>query len=184
MMNCKTRRNERGLTALAETSHPTPEPAGHSKKRVRPIVFLSVFLLLLGGLILGNWFAGKPKELGAKDGRLTNCPDSPNCVSSEETRHLHQIAGLAYDGDGKAAFSRLVNLLKSWPRTKIITQTDNYMHVEFTTRFLRFVDDVEFLLDEDEKIIHVRSASRVGHSDLGANRKRVEAIRAAFAGDG
>ena len=167
---------------MSESSIPTPEPIRRPKRSLRLLVFLSVFLLLLGGLILGNWFAGKPKELGAKDGRLANCPDSPNCVCSQETKSSHQVAGLAYEGEGTAAFSRLANLLKSWPRTKIVTQADNYMHVEFTTQILRFVDDVEFLLAEDEKIIHVRSASRVGHSDLGTNRKRVEAIRAAFAG--
>jgi uncharacterized protein (DUF1499 family) len=145
------------------------------------MVFLSVLFLLLGGLILGNWFAGKPKTLGAANGRLALCPDSPNCVCSQETRPSHQVAALAYEGDGEAAFSRLAELLKAWPRAKIITQTETYMHVEFTTRILRFVDDVEFLLSEDEHVIHIRSASRMGRSDLGTNRQRVETLRAAFA---
>jgi uncharacterized protein (DUF1499 family) len=131
-------------------------------------------------VILGNWFKARPENLGATNGRLADCPDSPNCVCSQETRPSHNIAALACEGEGQAAFSRLAELLNSWPRTKIVTQTDNYMHVEFTTLIMRFVDDVEFLLAEDEKVIHVRSASRVGYSDLGTNRKRVEAIRAAF----
>lgn len=129
---------------------------------------------------MGNWLTKRPSDLGAANGRLANCPDSPNCICSQEARPSHQIAALAYEGDGPAAFSRLADLLKSWPRAGIISQTDTYLHVEFTTRIMRFVDDVEFLLVEDEKVIHVRSASRVGYSDLGANRKRVEAIRAAF----
>lgn len=169
---------------MAEIPSPSPAPIPRRKKASRGIIVLSVFLLLLGVLILGNWFAGRPQGLGVTDGRLANCPDSPNCVCSQETRPSHQVAALAYEGDGTLAFSRLSELLEVWPRARIITRTGTYMHVEFTTRFLRFVDDVEFLLAEDEDIIHVRSASRVGHSDLGTNRKRVEAIRAAFAAKG
>jgi uncharacterized protein (DUF1499 family) len=168
------------------TEHENSQSArgrARGKKLRWRVVVLSLVLLLLGGLILGNWFAGRPKSLGATDGKLAGCPDSPNCVCSQETRDSHHIAALAYEGDGKAAFSRLADVLESWPRIKIVTQTENYMHVEFTTRILRFVDDVEFLLAEDESVIHVRSASRVGYSDMGTNRKRVEAIRAAFAAE-
>jgi uncharacterized protein (DUF1499 family) len=129
---------------------------------------------------MGNWFAAKPEGLGPKNGRLANCPDSPNCVCSQEDRDSHHVAPFKYDGEGQAAFSRLVELLKTWPRARIVTQTDDYLHVEFTSALLRFVDDVEFLLMDEDKRIQVRSASRVGYSDLGANRKRVEAIRAAF----
>lgn len=163
-----------------ERSQAAPEPVARKKWRWGLVVLLAV-LLIWGGLVLGNWFTHPPEGLGAKAGRLASCPDSPNCVCSQETRASHQIAALAYEGDGPAAFSRLAKILESWPRTKIISQTGTYMHVEFTTRILRFVDDVEFLLAEGEKVIHVRSASRIGYSDLGANRKRVEAIRAAFA---
>lgn len=129
---------------------------------------------------MGNWFAGKPQGLGVENGRLSKCPDSPNCVCSQDDRESHHIEPLKYRGDGDAAFARLEEVLKSWPRTKIITQTDNYMHVEFTTPVLRFVDDGEFLLMKDEQAIHLRSASRVGHSDLGKNRERMQKLRAAF----
>jgi uncharacterized protein (DUF1499 family) len=166
--------------ASSQAPHPASEIVRRKRWRRRGVLLLAG-LLLWGGVILGNWFTARPKNLGATDGRLANCPDSPNCVCSQETRPSHGIAALAYEGEGSAAFSRLADVLKSWPRTKIITQTDNYMHVEFTTRIMRFVDDVEFLLAEDEKVIHVRSASRVGYSDLGTNRKRVEAVRASFA---
>ncbi len=64
--------------------------------------------------------------------------------------------------------------------TRIITQNKVYWHVEFTTRWLRFIDDVEFYFPESEALIYLRSASRSGYWDLGVNRKRVEEIRSRF----
>jgi uncharacterized protein (DUF1499 family) len=72
----------------------------------------------------------------------------------------------------------LKTVIQNLERAKIITETENYLYAEFTSAFWGFVDDVEFLLDESAKVIHVRSASRLGTSDLGANRKRIETIRA------
>ena len=66
------------------------------------------------------------------------------------------------------------------PRVEIVTKTDNYLHAEATSQLLRFVDDLEIRVDEAERLIHIRSASRVGHSDLGVNRQRVESIRKLF----
>jgi len=134
----------------------------------------------LGVLVLGKWFAGKPSDLGAVEGRLARCPDSPNCVCSQDDRESHLIQPLEYQGDGEAAWERLVGLLKNRPRTEIIERTETYLHVEFTTPVLRFVDDGEFLLDEEDHVIQVRSASRVGHSAMAKNRERMEKIRAAF----
>ena len=135
---------------------------------------------LLGVMIVGNWFAGKPQGLGAGGGRLANCPDSPNCVCSQEDRESHRVEPLTFSGDPQAAFARLVQVVKSQPRSKITAQTGSYLRAEFTTPVLRFVDDVEFLLVPGEHLIHVRSASRIGHTDLGVNRKRVEKLREAF----
>jgi uncharacterized protein (DUF1499 family) len=165
---------------LPENNSEATEPGIRSKKPRWRIVFIAVLVILLGVLIVGNWFAGKPQGLGAKKGRLAGCPDSPNCVCSQDDRTSHHVAPFKYEGEGKAAFSRLAELLKTWPRARIVTQTDDYLHVEFTTPVLRFVDDVELLLADEDKLIHVRSASRVGRSDMGTNRKRVEAIRAGF----
>jgi uncharacterized protein (DUF1499 family) len=163
-------------------SENSPEPAdsdARPKKRGWRIAVLGI-LILLGVLILGNWFAGKPSGLGAENGRLAACPDSPNCVSSQEDREPYQVSALKYEGDGKAAFARLKELVENQPRTEVVTQTEKYLHAEVTTAVLRFVDDLEFLLAEDEKVIHVRSASRIGHADMGTNRKRVEALRSKF----
>ena len=121
----------------------------------------------------------RPEGLGLADGRLAACPDKPNCVGSQSDDPAHGVAPLAYAGDRAEARERLRALLADDPRAAVVTATDDYLHAEF--RAFVFVDDVEFYLPADEPVVHVRSASRVGHSDLGANRRRVEALREAFA---
>lgn len=110
--------------------------------------------------------------------RLTDCPGTPNCVNSQQEGDPHGIEPLRFEDEPREAFARLVALLEATPRVQVTERADDYLRTEFTTGLMRFVDDVEFLLLPEQKLIHVRSASRVGHSDLGANRKRVEALRA------
>ena len=124
-------------------------------------------------------FAGKrPNNLGVRDGKLAPCPSTPNCVCSQSEDAGHKIEPLTYKSTPEVAFTQLKQAIASQPRTKIITQSPNYLYAEFTSAIMKFVDDVEFYLDEDAKVIHVRSASRLGQSDLGVNRKRIETIRA------
>lgn len=114
--------------------------------------------------------------------RMQPCPDSPNCVCSkgDPADEVHYIQPLAFSGDPARAMARLKQIVEGYGRTEIKESEDGYLRAVFTTRILRFKDDVEFELDADAGVIHVRSASRVGYGDLGANRKRVEAIRADF----
>ncbi|WP_449420667.1 DUF1499 domain-containing protein [Phormidium nigroviride] len=124
-------------------------------------------------------FAGKrPTNLGVQSGQLAPCPNSPNCVSSFSQDNEHKIAPLAYTSTSAEAIANLKKTILSLPKTKIITETNNYLYAEFTSALMGFVDDVEFLLDEESKVIQVRSASRLGQSDLGVNRKRIETLRA------
>lgn len=124
-------------------------------------------------------FAGKrPTNLGVQSGQLAPCPNSPNCVSSFSQDNEHKIAPLAYTSTSTDAIANLKKSILSLPRTKILTETNNYLYAEFTSALMGFVDDVEFLLDEEAKVIQVRSASRLGESDLGVNRKRIETLRA------
>jgi uncharacterized protein (DUF1499 family) len=88
---------------------------------------------------------------------------------------------IPFTGAPEEALQKLKELVAGMPRTRILVADDNYLHAEFRSRVFGFVDDVEFLIDAEQRQIHFRSASRVGHSDLGANRKRMEGIRAAFA---
>jgi len=122
----------------------------------------------------------KPSGLGVSDGKLSPCPDSPNCVSSRSSDEKHFIPPLRYTGSLAEARERLIRTINSMKRTNITRAEDRYLHAEFTSAVFRFVDDVEFLFDDSEKVIHVRSASRIGYSDFGVNRKRVETIRTRY----
>ena len=119
-------------------------------------------------------FSGKrPTNLGVKNGKLSACPGTPNCVSSQSNKSQEKVQPLPI-----VSMAKLRQVVESMERTKIIKQTDNYLYAEFKSQLMGFIDDVEFYLDGNAKVIHVRSASRLGQSDLGVNRKRVEEIRA------
>jgi uncharacterized protein (DUF1499 family) len=119
----------------------------------------------------------RPANLGAKHGRLAPCRPSPNCVSSQAdpADGEHYIAAIPFRGD---AIPAIRNVLASIADVTIVSEEKNYLYAEFRTRLMRFVDDVEFLYDEQAGLIHVRSASRLGRRDFGVNRKRVETLRA------
>lgn len=124
-------------------------------------------------------FSGtRPSNLGLNQDRFADCPSTPNCVNSFSTDPAHSIAPLRYSVAPEQAFSNLKQTIASLPRTKIIQATDRYIYAEFTSKIMGFVDDVEFYLDKAANVIHVRSASRLGESDLGVNRQRIESIRA------
>jgi uncharacterized protein (DUF1499 family) len=114
--------------------------------------------------------------------QLSPCPSSPNCVSTQATDEGHAIAPFQYTKARAEAKEVLKAVMGTLPRTKLVDEDESYLHYEFTSLLLRFVDDVEFLLDETTKTIHFRSASRTGYSDLGVNRKRMEQVRASVAG--
>jgi uncharacterized protein (DUF1499 family) len=124
--------------------------------------------------------ACRPLNLGITDGRLSPCPDSPNCVSSRSSDKRHFIEPIRYEGTEHRAMGRLITVVQGMKRCRIITIDDHYIHAEFTSAFFRFVDDVEFYFDSEAKIIHMRSASRIGYSDFGVNRQRMEKVRSLF----
>lgn len=109
-------------------------------------------------------------------------PRSPNCVSSQAdpSDKVHWIAPLPLHGDRATAIDRLIALIGQTPRTALVEHTDAYASFTFTTRLIRYVDDVELLVHPTEARVDVRSASRVGWGDLGTNRRRVEQLRAAW----
>lgn len=140
----------------------------------------TVLTLLTMCMVLGCSGA-IPSGLGVKKGRLSPCPDSPNCVSSQAANsdQRHFILPLSYQDDIDSARRRLVNILAKLPRNRIVEQSENYLRVEFSSALMGFVDDVEFYFPE-ESLVQVRSASRLGYSDFGVNRKRIEQIRQMF----
>jgi uncharacterized protein (DUF1499 family) len=107
---------------------------------------------------------------------MAPCPDSPNCVSSLSDNPRHSIDPFSVYISGRESFILLNDIVKAMRGSESLWRSDLALAAIFTTR-LGFVDDVQFLLDEKARVIHVRSASRVGYWDLGVNRKRIEAIR-------
>ena len=123
----------------------------------------------------------RPTNLGVKDGRLAACPASPNCVCTQSDDAEHHIDAIHFAGSKAEALAKLKRAIATLPCAAIVTESADYLHVECTSLIFRFVDDVEFWIDEPNQTIHFRSASRVGRSDFGVNRKRMEVIRRAFA---
>jgi uncharacterized protein (DUF1499 family) len=141
-----------------------------------PFIFYIFILMVLMTSCSGK----RPQNIGIKEKRLFPCPDKPNCVSSFETGGTHGIKPLGYTGDFAPVMEKLAAVIRDFPRAAIVTKEGNYIHAEFKSLVFRFIDDVEFLVVDDKKIIHIRSASRTGYSDFGVNRKRIEKIRKLF----
>jgi len=117
---------------------------------------------------------------GYRDGQLARCPARPNCVCSQSRTDRHVIDPLAVPADMVNPMGQLLKILQQMPRVQLVSQEDHYLHLEVRTAWFRFVDDVEFYWDQQASCIHIRSASRIGYSDLGTNRRRVKRIRRLF----
>ncbi len=136
--------------------------------------FYLLTVLLLGTVTgCSGAYMQEPRLEGSM---LNSCPDSPNCVSSQSESSSHKIAPFAFTGSPEAAFAKLRKILEARPDTRIIISVPAYLKVEFRTS-LGFIDDGEFYLDAEKKVIECRSASRTGYWDMGKNRRRLEEIR-------
>lgn len=129
-------------------------------------------------VVLGGCGTTYPVARGSFNDQLGNCPSSPNCISSNASDEDRMYPPIRYKGTREEAKRRLLGVLASYPRVTITQNKDNYLRAEFTTAVFRFTDDTEFLILDNR--IMVRSASRVGYSDLGKNRSRMEDIRKEF----
>jgi len=121
----------------------------------------------------------KQSAAGLQAGRLHQCPDSPNCVSSEHPHPTAYIEPFRFEISAGQAMQRIRQVIVA-QGGQVMTVRDEYIHAIFVSKLFRFIDDVEIRLDADSRQLHVRSASRVGHSDLGMNRQRIERLRTAF----
>lgn len=132
--------------------------------------------------MLGRLFSGKrPADLGVQEGHLKACPKTPNCVCSQANDEKHHVAPLVSSRlQGAALIERIAEILISWERTEIVTRREDYLYAECRSKMMGFVDDLECYWSEDEQVCHVRSASRLGKSDFGKNRDRVEQLRRAL----
>jgi uncharacterized protein (DUF1499 family) len=127
-------------------------------------------------LALVSCAGARPTGLGVKDFKLAACPPTPNCVSSDAADD-HAIASFALAQPAPDAWRVAQSALARLPRTTVVTATGDYLHAECRSLVFGFVDDLELHLRPAENIIAVRSAARLGHSDFGVNRRRVDALR-------
>jgi uncharacterized protein (DUF1499 family) len=168
---------------MTQAQRPIVRPYAARRARLAGILALAVATLApgaAGAALFGSLFAGaRPPGVGT--GTLAACPDTPNCVRSAAADPRHAIAPIAASPPLQAALAELVGIAAAMPGARVITSRPDYAHLEFETPLMGFVDDVEFAVDAAAGVIQVRSASRVGTSDFGVNRKRVEDLRRAFA---
>ncbi len=150
------------------------------------IVASAILLLVVAGQL--GWLQGTPPtDLGVREGRLKPPSNTPNSVSSQAVlyadhpqRHYADIGPLPVQGDGPATLARIKTIVAGMHGARVVSSEPDYLYAQFTTPLLKFVDDVEFWFDPAAKVIHVRSASRIGRGDLGENRRRIEAVRIAL----
>lgn len=149
------------------------------------IIAVAAALVLAGqlGLLKGQ----APDDLGVHNGRLKPPSATPNSVTSQAglypdhpQRAYADIAPIRFTGNGEAAMQKLAGIVKNTERCVIVKQQPDYLYAQCTTALLRFTDDVEFWLDTASGVVQLRSASRLGKGDMGANRARMEKIRAQF----
>ena len=140
---------------------------------------MTVTVLALA-LVLWARSVPRPQDLGPRpNGDLAACPDTPNCISSKALGEPHGMDPWPFPGEAAAARERLLLILRLLPNVKIIAEDEFYIAAEFRIAQI-FIDDVEFQIDPQEQVVHFRSASRLGHSDFGVNRKRMQRIGDAF----
>ncbi len=151
---------------------------------------IAVLLLIVVAVAAGQlgFLQGTaPADLGVRDGKLKPPSMTENSVTSQAAlypdhpqRKYADIAPLPLKGDGPATLARIKAIVESMDGAKVVKSEPGYLYAQFTTKLMKYVDDVEFWFDPAANAIQVRSASRVGRGDLGVNRKRIEAVRAAL----
>ncbi len=141
---------------------------------------ITIAITLSSAILLTACTGTRPADIGVNNNQLTPCPESPNCVSSfeDEKDETHYIKGYSIrQAKPEASWSLLKSIIEKNDSAEIISADDSYIYAEFTSGIMRFVDDTEFMLDAENKLIHLRSASRLGYKDFNVNRERLEAIR-------
>jgi len=143
--------------------------------KIISIILVIVVVVFISRLVIQN--ITTPTYLGHNQGLLAEMPSKPNAVSSQTTATDKFVSPLPYNGSTHETHAAVIAALKSMANNEIKVNESNYLYTVFTTKVLRFHDDVEILLDEQNKQVHFRSQSRAGHSDLGVNRERYEAFK-------
>ncbi|MCM1988546.1 DUF1499 domain-containing protein [Oceanirhabdus seepicola] len=140
-------------------------------------LFIIIGVLIVLFLLMYSKNTQTPNNLGVKDGKLAPLSNKPNCVSTQTTMGDKKIVPLPFKENLIKSREEILNIIKSFPNTNIIEMKDDYIYVVFTSSRMKYNDDVEFYFDINDKVIHFRSASRVGYSAMGSNRKRYNIIK-------
>lgn len=142
---------------------------------------IALFIVfVVGFFIYVNVNNNLPEGLGlTEEGLLKACPASPNCVSTQALTddEVHYIEPIVYRGDRKDTQLKIESFMLEKNNARIVTHSLGYVHFEVTSQLIGYIDDVEFYLPEADSVVHVRSASRVGYSDIGVNRDRVQQVQ-------
>jgi uncharacterized protein (DUF1499 family) len=138
--------------------------------------------VLVVGQFVALWVGARvaPRPDNVNNGSLAPCPPSPNCVCTEDTDEQHSIAAIPYQVETPVARDTLLTLLRGTPKVDVITADETYIYAEARSPMMSFVDDMEFVIDAEQKVIRFRSAARLGRGDLGKNRARMETLREQF----
>ena len=152
------------------------------------IVFVLLVVVAVAAGQLGFLQGTAPTDLGVRDGKLKPPSMTENSVSSQAAlypdhpqRKYADIAPLPVKGEGPASIAQIKAIVEGTDGAKVVKSEPGYLYAQFTTKLMKYVDDVEFWFDPAANAIQVRSASRVGRGDMGVNRKRIEAVRSALA---
>lgn len=141
-------------------------------------IIIAVVILVVGFCIYVGFANKLPKGLGVTDGLLKACPSTPNCVSTQASADdsIHYAEAIAYSGERKDIQLLIESYMLSQGNAHLVSSSLGYVHFEVKSKIVGYIDDVEFYLPETEKLVHFRSASRVGYSDRGVNRSRMEKV--------
>jgi len=142
----------------------------------------TILLVILGFILAGcrpsvAYLSRDKARVGLHNGQLLDCPSTPNCVSSLATRESQKILPLGPNQDPKATLIKLIEIIKQLPRAQIITAENDYVHAVFKSKLMGYIDDVELVHIPPNNHVDVKSGSRLGRSDFGVNRDRVEKLR-------
>jgi uncharacterized protein (DUF1499 family) len=118
-----------------------------------------------------------PENLGINNGKLAKLSNKPNAVSSQTEEKDKRVEALKFKGNLENSKNEIYKAIETYGNVKTVKNDENYLYVIFTTGKMKYHDDVEFYFDEGEKLIHFRSSSRVGYSDLGLNRERYNKLK-------
>jgi uncharacterized protein (DUF1499 family) len=139
-------------------------------------------LLIVFGPAVPAIMSSRVEGSESQTSMISQCPNKPNWVSSGAPQGPRRMDPLRYQGSAQDAREKLLVVIRSFPRSTVVRIEDMYMKAEFRSAIFSFVDDVEFEFDDGAKVIHFRSASRLGYYDFGVNRRRMETIGRQFSG--